>query len=151
MIFLWSADLSWASSVSERRWTKPHSNKAKKPNLPASLASPTIHRNQAPIPRNTWKSTKIYRNLWKSYKSIKIDRKRWKSSDDKKPAWNRAKVSIGAASWALRPLDIHTSKSWTTNEIYENLSKSMKIDGNLWTSIENHESLQVTRSQPWIE
>ena len=31
---------------------------------------------------------------------MKIDRKRWKSSDDKKPAWNRAKVWWGIWSWA---------------------------------------------------
>ena len=41
---------------------------------------------------------------------MKIDRKRWKSSDDKKPAWNRAKVSIKAAGWALSLLGIHTPK-----------------------------------------
>ena len=39
-----------------------------------------------------------------------INRKRWKSSDDKKPAWNRAKVSIGAAGRSLSrvALGIHT-------------------------------------------
>ena len=48
---------------------------------------------------------------------------RWKSSDDKKPAWNRAKVSIGAAGPALSSLSIHTPKY-------------MKIHKNLWKSIE---------------
>ena len=35
-----------------------------------------------------------------------IDRKRWKSSDDKKPAWNRAKVSIGVAGWLLNLITV---------------------------------------------
>ena len=50
---------------------------------------------------------KIHENPWKS---MIISRKRWKSSDDKKPAWNRAKVSIGAAGRFLRrvALGIHT-------------------------------------------
>ena len=36
-------------------------------------------------------------------------------------------------------------------EIPENLTKSMKIYVNLWKSIENNESPQMTRSQPGIE
>ena len=59
------------------------------------------------IYENPLKSMKIYENQWKS---MKIDRKRCKSSDDKKPALNRAKVSIGAAGPPLRPLGIHTPK-----------------------------------------
>ena len=41
---------------------------------------------------------------------MKIYGIRWKSADDKKPAWNRAKVSIRAAGWALSLLGIHTPK-----------------------------------------
>ena len=88
---------------------------------------------------------KICENPWKS---MKIDRKRWKSSDDKKPAWNRAKVSIGAAGCSL------SSFKHPYPEISENPPKSMKIYGNrrnLWKSIENDESPQMTRSQPGIE
>ena len=64
---------------------------------------------------------------------MKIDRKRWKSSDDKKPAWNRAKVSIGAAGLNLSSLrhpypEIHENLS-KSMKIYENQLKSIKIDG----------------------
>ena len=57
-------------------------------------------------------------------KTMNIDRKRWKSSDDKKPAWNRAKVSIGPAS---RFLSLRKSLRHPHLEIHENLSKSMEI------------------------
>ena len=39
------------------------------------------------------KSTKIFGNLWKTKKIYENRLIRWKSSEDKKPAWNRAKVS----------------------------------------------------------
>ena len=55
---------------------------------------------------------------------MKIDRKRCKSSDDKKPAWKRAKLSIGAASRSLPFWYIHIPKSM---KIHENLQRSMKI------------------------
>ena len=60
---------------------------------------------------NPRKSMKIYEN---PLKSMIIDRKRWKSSDDKKPAWNRAKVSIGAASCPL-PSVSYTHLTLPTN------------------------------------
>ena len=65
---------------------------------------------------------------------MKIDRKRWKSSDDKKPAWNRAKVSVGAAAWALNSLSTHTPKSCKSFKSNENQCKFMKIDRKLWKS-----------------
>ena len=68
---------------------------------------------------------------------MQIDGKRWTSSDDKKPAWNRAKLSIGAAGCALSPLSTHTPKYmkihqhlWKSVEIvqiYENRRKTMKV------------------------
>ena len=86
---------------------------------------------------------KFYENPWKS---MKIDRKRWKSSDDKKPAWNRAKVSIGAAGCFLRRAG-HPHPE--IMKIHQNSWKSMKIEP--WKSMENDESPQMTRSQPGIE
>ena len=60
------------------------------------------------------------------------------TSDDKKPAWNRAKVSIGATSRFLSSLSIHTAKYKKIQQI------SLKIYGNcrnLNKSIESNESL----------
>ena len=70
------------------------------------------------IYENPWKSMEIHGNPWKSIENMKIYEIRWKSSDDKKPAWNRATVSIGAASWFLSPLDTHTPKYM---KIYQDL------------------------------
>ena len=53
---------------------------------------------------------KIYENLEKSIRTYKNHGKQWKSSDDKKPAWNRAKVSIGVAGRNLISLSTHTPK-----------------------------------------
>ena len=94
------------------------------------------------------KSMKMHENPWKS---MKIDRKRWKSSDDKKPAWNRAKVSIGAAGCPLRPHKSYRHPYLEYMKIHENLGKSIEIYGKPWTSMENDESPQMTRSQPGIE
>ena len=72
---------------------------------------------------------------------MKICEIRWKSSEDKKPAWNQANVSVGAAGRSLLSchwLNIHTP-GW------------FKIYENLWTSMKYDESLQRTRSQPGIE
>ena len=49
---------------------------------------------------------------------MKVNRKRWKFSDDKKPTWNRAKVSIGAAGLNL------SSLRHPYPEIYKNPPKS---------------------------
>ena len=87
---------------------------------------------------------KIYENPWKS---MIINRKRWKSSDDKKPAWNRAKVSIGAAGWTLPSytvVNIHARKSM---KIHENLWKSMKINENQCTP---NEKQYKSYSFAWI-
>ena len=89
---------------------------------------------------------------WRSIKSLKIVEMQWK---DKKPAWNRAEVSIKAACPLV--INIHTLgfleiygkpcgnsyKFHQKHEIYENLlnSKALKCD----------ESLQRTRSQFGIE
>ena len=78
------------------------------------LSHPEIHENP-------WKSIKvdeIYGNLKKTEKIYEMW---WKSSDDRKPAWNRAKVSVGAAGRTLRPdqvVSTHAPKSMT---IFENL------------------------------
>ena len=71
-----------------------------------------------------------------------------KASDDKKPAWNRAKVCIGIAGCNL------SAVKHPYPEIHENPPKSIEIHGNrtnLLKSIENDESPQMTRSQPGIE
>ena len=60
------------------------------------------------------------------------------SSDDKKPAWNRAKVFIGAAGRSLRP---HKAAPESMLRNLENPAKSMKIE-NLWKSLENDEVLR---------
>ena len=49
-----------------------------------------------------------------------------KPSEAKKPAWNRAKVSIGAAGWTLSAVSIHAPKLM---EVYEN-TKINEISGN---------------------
>ena len=69
-----------------------------------------------------------------------IDRKLWKPSDDKKPAWNRAKVYRGSKL-------IIKSFRHPHLEIHENLSKYVKIDEYRWKSVnskENNESHQMT-------
>ena len=84
------------------------------------------------ISENLSKSMKIYEIQFK-----KIYKIRGKSSEDKKPAWNRAKVSTGSAGRYLPMKDL-------CSEIHENLWKSMK---NLWksyTSYENHANLGNT-------
>ena len=62
---------------------------------------------------------------------MKICEIRWKSSEDKKPARKRVKVSIGAAGRHLPASKIHVPKfmkiykiydgRWGTLQIYENL------------------------------
>ena len=84
--------------IDRKRWKssddkKPAWNRAK---VSIGVTGPALSSLSIHTPKYI-KSTKIYENRWKSYKSMKINRKLWKSSDDKKPAWNRAKVSIGAA------------------------------------------------------
>ena len=69
-----------------------------------------------------------------------------KSSEDKKPAWNRAKVSIETAAMALRldhVLSTHAPKSM---QIYENLykscnSKKPEIKENLSKSLKIYENI----------
>ena len=100
--------------------------------------------------RNTWKSIKIYKNLWKSYKSMKIDGKQWKSSDDKKPAWNRAKVFIRPAGRSLRRarhpypeiMKMHEN-AWKSVKINGHLWKTMKIDGKQWKSSDLWKSMKI--------
>ena len=63
----------------------------------------------------------------------------WKSSEAKKPAWNRAKVFMGAAGRAL------TAVRHPCSEIHENLgnlSKSQKQPTNRWRSMKYDESRQ---------
>ena len=76
---------------------------------------------------NPWQSMKlheiqIYENPWES---MKIYETRLKSSEDKKPAWNPAKVSTGAAS---RNFDVHAPESKFVKilKIYQKKIKSMK-------------------------
>ena len=110
----------WKSmKIDGKRWKssddkKPAWNRAK---VSIGAAGWTL-RLLTSIPRNTWKSIKIYENPWKSMEIYKIYRKRWKSSDDKMPAWNRAKVSTGAASPTLRPPKHYTPKSWKSIKIH---------------------------------
>ena len=60
----------------------------------------------------------MVRNAWKSSTSVKIMRIykiyeiQWKSSEDKKPAWNRAKIFIKAAARLLRPSGIQSMKMY---------------------------------------
>ena len=58
---------------------------------------------------------------------MKINRKHSKFSDDKKPAWNRAKVCIGAASRFLRPYKSLRHPYPEITKIHQNLWKSLKI------------------------
>ena len=58
---------------------------------------------------------------------MKVYKTRRKSSEDNRPAWNRAKVSIGAAGLPLpmyTDVNIHAPKSM---HIYENQLKSLEI------------------------
>ena len=89
---------------------------------------PEIHE----IHQNLWKSRKIDGNLKKTKKIYEIQ---WKSSDDKKSAWNRAKVSIGAAGPILSAVSIHAPKFRKSSKIYENPWKSMKIYENRWKTM----------------
>ena len=87
---------------------------------------------------------RIYENQCKWLKIneqiVQIYKIRWKSSEDKKPARNRSKVSTGAE---VRPLPMVDPCS----EIAENLWKSREINEKLWKSIKYDESLLRTRSQ----
>ena len=56
------------------------------------------------------KSVKIFDNLGKTYKSANIHKIQGMSSEDKKPAWDRAKVSIGAASVTFKNLRLQACK-----------------------------------------
>ena len=66
--------------------------------------------------RNPWKSLETHEKLWKSMTIYKIQ---GKPSEDKKPTWNRAKVSTGAAGRALPASKI-------LPKTYENPWKSIK-------------------------
>ena len=78
------------------------------------------------------------------WKSMKFYERRWKSSEDKQPTWNRAKVSVRAASRIL--CDGTTSwhqEPWKSEKINANLWKPMKNHWKPWKSI----SMKVLRGQ----
>ena len=103
--------------------------------LPLSRIHTRIHE----IP---WNHTD-HEHLWTAWKYMQVREiceMRWKSSKDKKPAWNGAKVSRGAAGRILPFPKIHTrneSKSVQSTNIYENherRQKSVELFGIRWKS-----------------
>ena len=68
----------------------------------AKVAAGAANRVLTGVHENPWKSFKIYNwlgNQWKSIKSYEI---RLKTLEDKKPAWDRAEISIAAAGLAYK-------------------------------------------------
>ena len=120
----------WKSMIINRkRWKssddkKPAWNRAK---VSIGAAGRTLP-SYTVLDTHARKSMKIHdENPWRS---MIIDGKRWKSSDDKKPAWSRAKVSIRAAGRFLSSVSTHTPKFRKIMKIYKNLWKSSKIYDN---------------------
>ena len=99
----------------------------------SSFTIPKIHT------RNQWKSMWIHENLKKIIKLIEI---RWKSSEDKKLAWKRANVCIGAAS---RPLPFQRS----IPKINESLDKSRKIYKKFIKRDESHQRTTENKTPSW--
>ena len=58
--------------------------------------------------------------------STKIYEMRWKSSEDRKPAWNRAKVFFRCSKSNLTVLEPYDTRSKKVNTKHENLWKSLK-------------------------
>ena len=121
-------------------WFKPPSNKARKLTLlPASRASPA---SQPPLHENPSKSLQIYEIGWKY-------------SEDTMPAWNRAKVSIGAASNNITFSNTHARKPWQSMKIYVKpcifTITCSQQSMNPWNALKYAESPQRTRSQPGIK
>ena len=83
------------------------------------------------------KSIKI---LWNVRKSMKIYKILWKSSEAKKPAWNRAKVSIGAAARLLCNGKHPDAREPTT--IYNNAWQSVKTMRIYWNHKNQQESMK---------
>ena len=104
MKFMKIQEIQWRFSEDK----KPAWNRAKVSRGPTS-------RLWRVVPGFKHPCSEIHANLWNTRKSIKPmeiheDPKiRSKSSEDKKPAWNRAKVSLGPANRFLK-----------TTKIYEN-------------------------------
>ena len=68
---------------------------------------------------------------------MKIYEMQWKSTEDEKPAWNRAKVFIGAAGRIISSFNIIPHDSWKSIKTYENIWKSWenkKNNENQWKS-----------------
>ena len=129
-------EIRWKSSEDK----KPARNRAKVSIGTASRISSFLN---IPRPRNPWKSLKIYgihEKLWFFFENLRSTM-RILRGQDKNPAWNRAKVFIGAAGRTLPFLRIHAPKSmrihkkihenlwnpWKPMKIFENLCNTMKV------------------------
>ena len=121
-------EIRWESSEDK----KPAWNRAK-----VSMGAAGRLLTAVPCPKQPCSEMhKSHENLQKWWKSMKINEIRWQSSEDKRPAWNRAKVCLGAAG---RTLTVAPGPKHPCSKIHENQWKSvssLKIH-------ENHEIMKI--------